>query len=712
METYSQGEGIKVFQYGQPLDTDSVTGRKVRADFAEPVKPVFARGGASICLPLEADDYVYGLGANLGGINKRGRRYQSYCTDEPSHTEDKTALYGAHNFFIIAGAKSCGYFLDFPGRVTYDVGFSVSDELSIEISGQDFSLYFIEGNCPEEISSKFLSLIGRAYIPPKWGFGYFQSRWGYRDKNEVLKVREAFREQGIPLEGIYLDLDYMDNFKDFTISPERFSGFKEFAAKLKAEGIYLIPIIDAGVKVEAGYEIYDEGIAGGHFCLDKEGKPYVAAVWPGKVHFPDFFRPETRAWFGSKYKVLTACGIEGAWNDMNEPAIFYDEKFLQEAVDTAIASRDENLDAFSFFALKDKFCRLANKVDYYQSFFHQVGDKVISNDEVHNLYGQYMTKAASTGLAKLLGKRFLLISRASSIGMHRYSGIWTGDNCSWWSHLEQNIKNMPSLNMCGFFYTGADTGGFGSDSYGELLVRWLQFSVFTPLLRNHSAVGCINQEPYAFGEKVTAMAKALIEARYMLVPYLYSEYMQAVKNYRLMFKPLTFEFSEELARQSEDQLFLGDQLMLAPVSKPNQRGRFVYLPEKMAEVSFGPDGVSLAVKDPGIHYLQYPLDQFKFYLRKNAMLPYIPPCLNTKALNLETLKVLAYVEERAEYSLYDDDGISHDFAKGKSWTTYICIEGRGDDYSIEVENNNPAVKRLELTIVDSANRIRQKILEL
>ncbi len=99
-------------------------------------------------------------------------------------------------------------------------------------------------------------------------------------------------------------------------------------------------------------------------------------------------------------------------------------------------------------------------------------------------------------------------------------GIWTGDNSSWWSHLEQNIKILPSLNMCGFFYIGADTGGFGGNCNGELLTRWLQLSVFTPLLRNHSAIGCNNQEPYAFSEKVLSNTRNLIKARYSLIPYI------------------------------------------------------------------------------------------------------------------------------------------------------------------------------------------------
>lgn len=713
MKTYRVGSQIKVFQYGTPIKTDIVQQRLTQADLVNPLDISLAEDRCKLSLQLDAETAVYGLGGNLGGINKRGKVYESYCTDDPVHTEEKAALYGAHNFFLVSGRQNCGYFIDFPAKIRYDIGFSRRDILEVEIFGTDFTLYVIEGENPGEVCTRFLRLIGRAYVPPKWGFGYFQSRWGYKDKSEVLKVWQTFREKGIPLEGIFLDLDYMDSFKIFTISRERFGDFREFVARLKEQGVYLIPIVDAGVKVEKGYHVYDQGIAGNHFCLDREGKPYAAAVWPGKVHFPDFFRQETRQWFGAQYKVLTDCGIEGAWNDMNEPAIFYDEQSLADAIETATAAKQIDLDAHRFFALKDQFCTLANKERYYQNFYHQVGADRTVNSQVHNLYGYYMTKAANRGFSRLLlGKRFLLISRASSIGMHRYGGVWTGDNCSWWSHLEQNIKQMPSLNMCGFFYAGADTGGFGADCCGELLVRWLQFSVFTPLLRNHSAVGCKNQEPYAFGPEVTAMAKRLIEARYRLLPYIYSEYMKSVANYKLLFRPLSFDYADELARQTEDQLFLGDALMLAPVCQANRNGRYVYLPEPMAEVSFRREQPTLVVRGQGIHYLTYGLDELKFYLRQNTLLPYVRPCINTKALDQETVKVLAYVDGQAEYVLYDDDGISSGCDRGDSWRTVLKITRSKDDYAVEVESDNPSIKKLELTIVNSANIVTIKILKL
>ncbi|MCF6462029.1 glycoside hydrolase family 31 protein [Clostridium sp. Cult1] len=705
MKSYKLKNGTKVYKYGNPIETGAVIEEKIEIKLEEHLDIRFKEGYSKISLNLSSEDIVYGLGGNLGGVNKRGRLYESYCTDEPLHIEDRTKLYSAHNFFIISGKESRGYFIDFPSRIKYDVGYYNEDLFNIKIYGKDFYIYIIEGENLEEISTKFLQIIGKSYIPPKWAFGYFQSRWGYKDKDEVKKVYETFRKNDIPLEGIFLDLDYMDDFKDFTISDERFDGFKNFVEDLKKDGLYLVPIIDAGVKVEKGYHIYEEGIEGDYFCKDEEGKPYEGVVWPGKVHFPDFMKEETQLWFGSKYQVLTDCGIEGFWNDMNEPAIFYEQEALAEAIQYAQESQDKDLDVFSYFKLKDNFMNLANKDSYYKNFYHEIDGKRISNDKVHNLYGYYMTKSAYLGLTRLLkDKRFLLISRASSIGMHRYGGIWTGDNSSWWSHLEQNIKILPSLNMCGFFYIGADTGGFGGNCNGELLTRWLQLSVFTPLLRNHSAIGCNNQEPYAFSEKVLSNTRNLIKARYSLIPYIYSEYMKAVNNYTLMFKPLSFEFQGTLAEEAEDQILLGNQLMLAPVHTSNHSGRYVYLPEDMLEVSFLEEDMTTGIRKKGIHYIEYGLEDLKFFLRKNSMIPYVKPSKNVKELDLKSIEILAYVDDQAVYELYDDDGKSYNL----SYSTNIHIVKKAGDYDIKVDNDNPFIENINIKIIDSKNSIKYK----
>ncbi len=713
MKSFQMRENIKGFEFGTPIDTEIIYGDKTYGFEELPMVLKFEDSNTYLKFLLGQDDRVYGLGPNMGGINKRGRRYEAYCTDDPLHHEDKVVLYGAHNFFMIQDNQGVkGYFIDFPSRIYYDVGFSDRDAFSIHIHGKDFTFYIIEGDTLNEIVTKFHKMIKKPYLPPKWGLGYFQSRWGYKSEEEIREIHETFKGKDLPLEGIYLDLDYMEDFKDFSISKERFPNFKQLVEDLKEEGVRLVPIIDAGVKIEKGYSVYDQGIEGGHFALNADGKPYVAAVWPGKVHFPDFLQEKTRVWFGDYYKVLTDLGIEGIWNDMNEPAIFYDEDSLDEAVTLAIKAKGKNLDVFDFFDLKDKFQNMGNKDVYYQRFFHRLHGKSYSNEDLHNQYGYMMTKSASEGLRKHLGKRSLLISRASSIGMHAYGGIWTGDNSSWWSHIELNLKMLPTLNMSGFYYVGADTGGFGGNCSGELLCRWMQLSVFTPLLRNHAALGTKPQEPYAFGEEVTGINRKLLKDRYRLIPYLYSQLLMHHRLGGLMFTPLSFEFTGREALDAEDQLLVGEEIMIAPLYKPNAQGRYVYLPEEMVLVNFKEKPEMMVLKE-GVRYMAYALNELKFFLRKNKLMVYGEESLNVKTMRQDQLNVLGYVDTKANFTLWNDDGDSFAYEEGKVFKTKIMVEKLASGhYDISVNSQDEYLKIIKVMLIDSDNNIFEKEVEV
>lgn len=709
MNAFRMTKHVVGFTFGEPVETGILMGAKEEVSLKLPLEISRKDGHSRFSFPLTERDRVYGLGPNLGGINKRGRKYESYCTDDPLHHEDKTTLYGAHNFFILEDDDVArGYFIDFPSRIRYDVGFTSLSDFTVDIFGEDFTLLVIDGENLKSIVRNFHEVIGKPYMPPKWGLGYAQSRWGYKTAEDVRKVREAFLRHDLPLDSIYLDLDYMEDFKDFSVSEERFPKLQKLSQELRETGVHLVPIIDAGVKIEEGYDIYEEGIAGDHFVKNAQGEPYVAAVWPGKVHFPDFLQEKTQAWFGEKYKALTDLGIDGFWNDMNEPAIFYDETSLQEGVEAAMEAQGGNLGVYAFFNLRDKFQNIGNKDEYYQRFFHEFHGKTYSNEELHNLYGFYMTKSASEGLRKLLNKRFVLISRASSIGMHRYSGIWTGDNSSWWSHLSLNLRMLPALNMSGFYYVGADTGGFGGNAYGELLLRWLQLSAFTPLLRNHSALGCAQQEPYAFGPEMAEKAREVLRDRYRLIPYLYSETLKAWKEGGLMFTPLAFEFWGEEAQNAEDQMLLGEELMISPVTQANAGGRYVYLPEAMAEVTFKEDQVTLTLQKEGVRYMSYALDELKFHLRRNHLLPFVPPASSTRELEVSTLYVLGYVETEGEYELLDDDGITYGYEDQKIYSTRIRVTRGEEGVKVDVKNTHPHINRILLTILDGENHIMEK----
>lgn len=677
---------VKKFKFGEPVETKSILEKiNTQPESTLPfLSASFCESGTNLTYIMGDSDVVYGLGEANRGINKRGWRYESYCNDDAGHTENKRALYGAHNFVAVDGSEKFAFYLDYPGYVSFDIGSNDSEKIDVYLEDKSFYLYIITGESMLEIMHEFRVLIGQSYIPPYWALGYQQSRWGYRNADDVKEVASSFRKNSIPLDAIYLDIDYMESYKDFTVDDEKFPDFKGFVDELKADNIRLVPIIDAGVKIESDYDVFEEGVEKGYFCKRADGSNFVAGVWPGKTHFPDFCREDVRSWFGAKYKKLIDMGIEGFWNDMNEPAIFYSEEGLAEAFEQYQEITAKPLDVTGFFALLDNFNHLANNHKDYDRFFHELDGKIIPDRKLHNIYGFYMTMAAGQAFEQITDNRILLFSRASYIGMHRYGGIWTGDNQSWWSHILLGIKMMPALSMCGFLYTGTDIGGFGSDTTEDLVLRWLQFGIFTPLMRNHAAFNTAEQEPYRF-KRMDAM-RNVIELRYALIPHLYTELIASSLESKLLFKPIALEFPHDnRAKTVEDQLFLGDSVMIAPIYEQNARGRYVYLPEEMLLVVFKSFGERrYEVLKKGEHYIEAALEETPLFIRKNRFIPLVKPAESTAELRTDYIELLGFMPtaETASYTLYEDDGFSKDY-ENPSHYKQITVTKSGGNFTVQ-----------------------------
>lgn len=650
---------VEKYVFGSPFETEAVTAQIPAKAFAGALAcgEISVEKGFCYQCQMSDTDVIYGLGEANRGINKRGYRYVSNCTDDPHHTEDKTSLYGAHNFIVVSGKQHVGLFFDYPATISFDIGYTQQNLLTVSCERADLYLYVITGESAYDVVKQFRKIIGTSYIAPKYAFGFGQSRWGYKTAEDIERVVRGYRDHQLPIDMVYLDIDYMQDYKDFTVNAERFPAFEQFVQKMKAEKIHLIPIIDAGVKIEKGYEIYEEGLEKGYFCKREDGSAFVAAVWPGWTHFPDVLNPDARAWFGGKYELLTSLGIDGFWNDMNEPAIFYSEegiRALNQAVSDHVKTFGadamvDNPDAIPFEA-RGILERIQNNPEDYKRFYHNVNGTMIRHDLVHNLYGYNMTRAAGEALRKIApDKNMLLFSRSSYIGMHRYGGIWTGDNQSWWSHILLNLKMLPSLNMCGFLYTGADLGGFGADTTRDLLLRWLALGVFTPLMRNHTALGTREQECYQF-EQIEDF-RHVVGVRYRLIPYLYSVYVKAAERGEMYFRPLGFDFpNDRRAVETEDQLLLGDEAMIAPVYTQNVSGRTVYLPEEMKFVKFMPDGtIYEEILPQGTHYVEVALNEVPLFIRNGKCIPVVEAAQSVEAIDLETVKYLGY--EGAAYEL-------------------------------------------------------------
>ncbi len=662
---------IQRFCFGHPFQTESVV---EALPLSEGNVPFLTPDGDGWQFTLAEDAVVYGLGEMPRGINKRGWHYIANNTDESHHGEDKLSYYGAHNFLLIRnglGGDCFGVFIDFPGKVYYDIGYTDYGILRFHTDEPNYELYLLTGKSEPAICKAFRRLIGRSYIPPKWAFGLAQSRWGYKNEADVREIARQYREHHLPLDMICMDIDYMQNYADFTINKESFPDLKHLSDDLKTDGIRLVPIIDAGIRIDPDDETCQEGLAKGYFCKKDDGTPFVGAVWPGLAYFSDFLRPEVRAWFGERYHILTDLGIEGFWNDMNEPALFYSPERLKKVLDDVAALREkDNIVQEEFFPFIGKVMGLMNSPEDYTGFYHDVGGASIRHDRVHNLYGGNMTRAAGEAFARLRsGKRTLLYSRSSFIGSHRYGGIWLGDNNSSWGQLLANIQLMPNVQMCGFLYTGADLCGFAGDTTPDLALRWLEFGIFTPLMRNHAAAGTREQEYFRFAEKMPSFRK-MLELRYALLPYLYSEFMKAALQDSSYFRPLAFDFPDDGDAQTiEDQLFLGEGLMVAPIYTQNAVGRYLYLPEPMKLLRLrSVSDFDEELLPAGHHYVRCGLDEVLLFIRPGCIVPTTTPAENSAQLGETNLTLWSYLPDGfGSYRMYTDDGVTTDYERPEHW---------------------------------------------
>ena len=665
---------IRKYTFGTPFSTDAVV-LSLPAETGPVPFFTLSRKGNQVILTrkLQPEDCLYGLGESVRGINKRGFLYRSWNSDVFNHTESTESLYASHNLLIFSGSDCLfGIYADDPGRVTWDLGYTRSDTAVITSENGQLDLYMLEEDSLTELARSFRRLTGRSYLPPRWAFGYIQSRWGYASESEVRTVAGEHRKRGIPLDGVCLDIDYMDDFKNFTWRKDAFPDLKKFSADMKKDHIRLIPIIDAGIRMEAGYAPYDSGKAGGFFCKKEDGSDFTAAVWPGICCFPDFLQEDARRWFGSLYLPLLESGVEGFWNDMNEPALFYTDERVEAAFRRAEELHSGGADYEAMWGLKDAFNSIANNPEDYRSFFHAPDGVPVRHDRVHNLYGAFMTRASAEAFRRFdPEKRFLLFSRSSFIGAHRNGGIWQGDNFSWWSHLKMALQMLPNLNLCGFLYSGCDLGGFGCNVTEDLLARFLQLGVFTPLMRNHSALHTREQEIYRF--ESWKQMRETIRVRYALLPFLYSEFMKAALTDGMYFRPLAFDWPDDpRAVHTEDQILLGEGCMIAPVMEQNAAGRHVYLPEEMLMIRFrSPEDYDLIPLPKGDHWISLSLREFPLFVKKDHPVLLCPGGECSELLDDRTFTALCMTDRDVSYDLYRDDGTDPDPVLEEHLTTAV-----------------------------------------
>ncbi|MDP9075791.1 MAG: glycoside hydrolase family 31 protein [Bacteroidota bacterium] len=573
---------------------------------------------------LYQDEKFIGLGEKTGNLNKRGSSFVNWNTDAAMHDTKTDPLYKTFPFFIgLHSGLTYGLFFDNTHKSYFDFGATTDNEMSwFGADGGDMNYYFFGSQSVAQIIEDYTWLTGRMEMPPLWSLGYQQCRWSYMSADEVLSIAERFREEKIPADVIYCDIDYMDEFKIFTWNKETFPDPKAMIDKLKAIGFRLITIVDPGIKIEPGYKQYDEGIENNCFATYPNGEKYVGEVWPGRCHFPDFFREDVREWWGTAFTALTDPGVEGFWNDMNEPAAW-----------------GQNIPSLV-----------------------KLGNKYMS--EVRNAYGMEMARATYEGTRKIHGnKRPFVLTRAAYAGTQRYSAVWTGDNSAYDSHMLMGQRMVSSLGITGMSLVGVDIGGFSENPTPELMVRWNSLGVYTPMFRNHAMQGTVMREPWQWGKKNMAIIKKDIEQRYRLLPYIYSGFYQSHKSGLPLSRTLSINYTDDenvYDVKYHNQFLFGDSILVAPVESTKLTEE-VYLPAgEWYRLSTGEKftGERVIIADA-------PLTDLPVFIKAGAIITMQSVIQSTNEKGDGILEVnIWHRDEASSFVYYEDDGLSYDYEKG------------------------------------------------
>lgn len=621
---------------GNPLCLDYRKGRKLVGTVDREMAQFMEQEGHSVenssgihniqvLKQMMGDECFYGLGDKTGFLNKRGYEYMTWNTDNPDPQVDCfRSLYKSIPFFITLRKNSVfGIFFDNTFRTYFDMGKESEDYYWFGGDEGNLDYYFISGKNMKEVIMGYTYLTGTAPLPQMWTLGYHQSRWGYKCEPDVRRIAENMRKNQLPCDAIHLDIDYMDRYKVFTVDKTRFPNLKGLINDLADMGIRLVTIIDPGVKIEKGYEVYDTGVAKGYFATEKNGNIYENAVWPGDSVYPDFGRKVVRDWWGDNHALLTEDGIAGIWNDMNEPASFKGE--------------------------------LPSDVVFYDE------ERKSTHAEMHNVYGHNMAKATYTGLKKLTGKRPFVITRACYSGSQKYTIGWTGDNHSIWAHLQMAIPQLCNLGLSGMPYVGTDIGGFSSDTTKELLCRWIELGCFSPFCRNHASAGTKEQEPWAFGKEALDIYRKYLNVRYELLPYFYDLCHEEEFTGLPLMRPLILNYEkDEETKNLNNQFMIGDNLLVAPVTEQGMTQKLVYLPK--GEWYDYWTGEKLEGGEYKIRHAA--LDECPVYVKAGSMIPKYPPRLSASE-EKDKLLILEIYPGKSEYLHYQDNGEDFKYQNGE-----------------------------------------------
>lgn len=616
------------------------------------------KGHASAYLDVPQGTSLYGGGEVTGPLLRNGQSIKLWNTDSGAYSVDNgKRLYQSHPWVmgVRPDGTSFGILFDTP----YKAKLTTTDErINFETEGELFRIFVIDRESPQSVIKGLAELIGTMPMVPRWALGYQQCRFSYTPASRVIEVADTFRIKRIPCDVMWMDIDYMDGYRIFTFNPQTFPDPAALNRDLHIRGFHSAWMIDPGAKVDSTYFVYKSGTANDVWVKTAQGKEFNGDAWPGACAFPDFTQPKTVRWWADLYKDFLDKGVDGVWNDVNEPQIS----------NTPTGTMPED-----------------NK--------HLGGDKIPAGPHLkyHNVYGYLMVKASREGIMKARPQnRPFILTRSNFLGGQRFAATWTGDNASWESHMTMSVPMILTLGLSGQPFSGADVGGFLFNPDADLFGRWMALGAFYPFSRGHACAGTINKEPWAFGQKVEDVSRMALERRYVLLPYYYTLLHEASETGMPIMRPVFFADPKDTLLRAEEQAFLiGENLLVVPEWAQNPA-----LPKGIWR------NLSLIPGDDKDSY------QAKLKIRGGAIIPTGKIIQNTNEKSLDPLTLLVCLDEKGEAhgTLYWDEGDNWSFKDGNySFQHFTAIRTADNKVQVKItqkkgkyitENNDMAIVKI------------------
>ncbi|KAI4365348.1 hypothetical protein MLD38_021341 [Melastoma candidum] len=611
-----------------------------------------ALGQQIVHLELPTGTSFYGTGEVSGQLERTGKRVFTWNTDAWGYGPGTTSLYQSHPWVlaVLPSGESLGILVDTSRRCEIDlrkesiVKFTAPSSYPVITFGPFAS--------PQNVITSLSRAIGTVFMPPKWSLGYHQCRWSYDSDERVAEVARNFRKKDIPCDVIWMDIDYMDGFRCFTFDKDRFSNSRKLVKQLHENGFKAIWMLDPGIKHEKGYFVYDSGSEHDVWIQTPDGRPFIGEVWPGPCVFPDFTQSKVRLWWANLVKDFISNGVDGIWNDMNEPAVF--KSLTKTMPETNIHKGDSELGG------------VQNHLHY------------------HNVYGMLMARSTYEGMRLAdYNKRPFVLTRAGFIGSQRYAATWTGDNLSTWEHLHMSISMVIQLGLSGQPISGPDIGGFAGNATPKLFGRWMGIGAMFPFCRGHTETGTSDHEPWSFGKECEEVCRLALKRRYRLLPHFYTLFYLAHTMGAPVASPIFFADPKDPKLRTLENSFLLGPLLVYASSLPDQSAG------NLNPVL--PKGIWMPFCFDDAHP-DLPL----LYLQGGSIIPVGPAHNHVGEANpSDVLTLIVALDEagKAQGVLYEDGGDGYDYINGEYLLSQYVAELHSSLVTICVSKKEGSWKR-------------------